>query len=219
MGAAGLAVVLSALAVGSCTPGDHPRAAPGGSGTSTSPAPSPRHVVEMDAEQVRSFELPTLVEFARQPDVVNVIRGKVAASRPLVSQPGNVVETILTVEVAEQRDEAGPRTVEVREQGGLVTVAQVRSDFEGKLGRELEPGELEAWADYRFNGMEHARVGEQVLIVVGSDPSGGESDYVGLARLRRAAGGAYEWPGRSPNPRWESSTAAESLLASPSPGA
>lgn len=180
-----------------------------------SAAPGPRHVVEMESERVRTFLVPTLAEFARGASVTNVIEGTVTATRPLVTQPANVVETILTVDVTRQRDDARPTTVEVREQGGLVQVAQVRSDFEGKLGRELEPGELDAWVDYRSDGEEHAEIGEQVLIVVGADTSRGRDAYVGLARLKVSRTGSYVWPGRSPNPSWETSVDADALLSPP----
>lgn len=180
---------------------------------SASAAPTPRHVVEMEGERVRPFLVPTLAEFTQDPFVTNVIEGTVTATRPLVTQPANVVETILTVDVTRQRDEDRPKTVEVREQGGLVKVSQVRSDFEGKLGRELEPGELDQWVDFRSDGAEHAAIGEQVLIVVGSDSDRSKDAYVGLARLKRSGDGGYGWSGRSPNPRWETAVDAEALLS------
>ncbi|MTB89662.1 hypothetical protein H9L21_14205 [Aeromicrobium senzhongii] len=164
---------------------------------------------------MRTFFVPTLAEFAHEASVTNVIEGTVTATRPLVTQPANVVETILTVDVTRQRDDSRPTTVEVREQGGLVQVSQVRSDFEGKLGRELEPGELDEWVDFRSDGVEHAGVGEQVLIVVGPDSTRGADAYVGLARLKGSRGGNYVWPGRSPNPSWETSVDADALLSPP----
>lgn len=216
-GAAGLVatVGLFLTTLSSCTTEDQPQAEPAerGESVSRSPGSKPRHVVEMDGDRLRTFESPTLIQFAQQPGVVNVVRGTVTKLHPVVSQPGNVVETILTVDVTEQRDDTRPTLVEIREQGGLVRVAQVRSDFDGKLGRELGPGELDEWVDFRFDGSENAGVGEQVLIVVGPDPSRGENAYVGLARLKRSSDSSYAWPGRSPNPRWTSSIDSALLLA------
>jgi hypothetical protein len=156
-----------------------------------------------------------------------VISGTVTASRPLVTAPANTVETILTVSVERQRDADAPEVVEVREQGGIVSVAQVRSDFEGKLGRELTDEELAETVDYEFNGIEHARVGDRVLVVVVDDASVPEEGaYVSLARLvqedtaaalsksasAKSGSTPFTWPGEAPNPAWESAVDAESLL-------
>ncbi|MDN3028197.1 hypothetical protein [Streptomyces sp. S.PB5] len=50
------------------------------------------------------------------------------------------------------RDAAAPdrEVVEVRGQGGVVSVAQVCSDFEGKLGRKLTDRELAETVDHEL---------------------------------------------------------------------
>ncbi|MFE7547507.1 hypothetical protein [Streptomyces gardneri] len=100
-----------------------------------------------------------------------MISGAVTATRPLVTEPAT--------------------TVAVREQGSVVSVAQVRSDFEGKLGRKLTDEELVETVDYSLNGIEHAQVGDRVLVVVADDASvQNEGAYVSLARL--VGGGAED---------------------------
>ncbi|MER7908590.1 hypothetical protein [Streptomyces sp. NPDC096068] len=178
--------------------------------------------VLLDGSLDRSYAAPSLAAFAQQARVVNVISGTVTATRPLVTEPAATVETILTISVEQQRDNSAPTTVEVREQGGVVSVAQVRSDFESKLGRKLTSAELAETVDYSFNGITHARVGDRVLVVVADDTSvQKEGAYVSLARLVKgdAAGGAsktsstqFTWPGEAPNPAWGSAVNAESLM-------
>ncbi|MET9671786.1 hypothetical protein ABZY68_01655 [Streptomyces sp. NPDC006482] len=181
------------------------------------------HTVRMEGSLIRAYSLPSLAAFARQAGVANVISGTVTATRPLVTEPATTVETILTIVVDRQRDTGAPTTVEVREQGGIVSVAQVRSDFEGKLGRELTEEELAETVDYRFNGIEPARVGDRVLVVVADDTAVQKKDgaYVNLARLVRegtaegvskASSTTFTWPGEAPNPAWESAVDLESLM-------
>ncbi|MGW3494782.1 hypothetical protein [Streptomyces sp. NPDC001020] len=183
---------------------------------------TPDHKVILDGALNRSYAAPSLAAFASQAGASNVISGTVTATRPLVTEPATTVETILTISVERQRDADAPATVEVREQGGVVSVAQVRSDFEGKMGRKLTDEELAETVDYQFNGIEHARVGDQVLVVVADDTSvQKEGAYVSLARLvREGATGAlakssstkFTWPGEAPNPAWESAVDVESLM-------
>ncbi|MFJ6214536.1 hypothetical protein ACIQGZ_14560 [Streptomyces sp. NPDC092296] len=182
----------------------------------------PDHTVRLEGALNRSYAAPSLAAFAHQAGVVNVISGTVTATRPLVTEPANTVETILTISVERQRDASAPTAIEVREQGGIVSVAQVRSDFEDKLGRKLTDKELAETVDYRFDGIEHARVGDRVLVVVADDTSVREEGaYVSLARLvRQDAAGTlskssstkFTWPGDAPNPAWESEVDVESLM-------
>ncbi|MFE2555745.1 hypothetical protein ACFXGT_06875 [Streptomyces sp. NPDC059352] len=191
-------------------------------GTATGSRDTADHTVPLLGDLVRSYAAPSLAAFVRQSRAVNVISGRVTATRALVTEPASVVETILTISVERQRDNRAPTTVEVREQGGIVTVAQVRSDFEDKLGRELTDEELAETVDYRFNGIEHARVGDRVLIVVAEDTSvQNKGGYATLARLvgedpagasSKASSTTFTWPGEAPNPAWESVVDAESLM-------
>ncbi len=190
-------------------------------GTAAGSRDTADHKVLLDGSLDRSYAAPSFAAFAQQARVVNVISGTVTATRPLVTEPATTVETILTISVERQRDKGAPTTVEVREQGGVVSVAQVRSDFEGKLGRKLTSEELAETVDYSFNGIEHAQVGDRVLVVVADDASvQSEGAYVSLARLVRgdAAGGLakasstkFTWPGEAPNPAWESEVDVEPL--------
>ncbi|WP_280862131.1 hypothetical protein [Streptomyces sp. SAI-144] len=188
---------------------------------------APDHKVVLDAALTRSYAAPDLASFVSQAGATNVISGTVTAIRPLVSGPANTVETILTVSIERQRDADAPTVVEVREQGGVVSVAQVRSDFEGKLGRELTDEELAETVDYQFNGIEHARAGDRVLVVVADDTSvQKEGAYVSLARLvqedtagalsksasSKSSSMPFTWPGEAPNPAWESVVDVESLM-------
>lgn len=179
--------------------------------------------VRMVGTPTRPYSLPSLAVFARQARVANVISGTVTATRPLVSEPATTVETILTISVERQRDASAPTTVSVREQGGIVTVAQVRSAFDGKLGRELTDEELAETVDYRYNGIEHARVGDRVLVVVADDTAVQKKSgaYVSLARLvgegtaegaSQASSTTFTWPGEAPNPAWESTVDVDSLM-------
>ncbi|MFB6517879.1 hypothetical protein [Streptomyces sp. NPDC056401] len=182
------------------------------------------HTVHAEAALTRDYNVPTLAEFARQPLNSNVIRGTVTATRSVVTPPANIVETILTVSVERQRDGSAPTTAEVREPGGVVTVAQIRSDFESKLGRKLTDKELAQTADYRFNEIEHAKVGDLVLIVVADDPSTEKAGaYTSRARLAlegasiagKTSGegsGKFTWPGKPMNPKWESGVDTDSLM-------
>lgn len=182
------------------------------------------HTVHAEAALTRDYNVPTLAEFARQPLNSNVIRGTVTATRSVVTPPANIVETILTVSVERQRDGSAPTTAEVREPGGVVTVAQIRSDFESKLGRKLTEKELAQTADYRFNEIEHAKVGDLVLIVVADDPSTEKAGaYTSRARLvldgasiaGKTSGGTsgkFTWPGKPMNPKWESGVDTDSLM-------
>ncbi|WP_405859254.1 hypothetical protein OG361_32575 [Streptomyces sp. NBC_00090] len=191
-------------------------------GTETGSRDTADHTVPLIGTPVRSYAAPSLAAFVRQSKAVNVISGTVTATRPLVTESAAVVETILTISVERQRDTGAPTTVEVREQGGIVSVAQVRSDFEGKLGRDLTDEELAETVDYRINGIEHARVGDRVLVVVAEDTSvQNEGGYVSLALLvgedaagasSKASSTKFTWPGEAPNPAWESVVDAESLM-------
>ncbi|MFE2291452.1 hypothetical protein [Streptomyces sp. NPDC059452] len=201
-------------------------------GATTDSSDAPDHKILIDAALVSSYSAPSLAAFVSEAGATNVISGTVTASRSLVTGPANTVETILTISVERQRDADAPTTVEVREQGGVVPVAQVRSDFEEKLGRELTDEELTERVDYQFNGAEHARVGDQVLVVVADDASVREEGaYLGLARLVRedepgalsksssaksssgkSGSAKYTWPGEAPNPDWEGAVDVESLL-------
>ncbi|MFJ6463598.1 hypothetical protein ACIQM0_21665 [Streptomyces sp. NPDC091387] len=193
-----------------------------GTAAGSSDAADPDHKVLLDGALNRTYAAPDLAAFAEQSGAVNVISGTVTATRPLVTEPATTVETILTVSVEEQREAGAPTTVEVREQGGVVTVAQVRTDFEDKLERKLTAKELAETVDYQFNGVEHARVGDRVLVVVGDDTSvQKEGAYVSLARLvqkdvagptSRSAATKFTWPGEAPNPAWEKSVDANSLM-------
>ncbi|MFE1837287.1 hypothetical protein [Streptomyces sviceus] len=151
----------------------------------------------------------------------------VTASRPLVTEPANTVETILTISVDRQRDTSAPRVVEVREQGGVVSVAQVPSDFEGKPGRKPTDKKLAETVDYECNGIEHAQVGDRVLVVVADDTSVQKKGaYVSVARQvqedtasavsksasAKSSSTKFTWPGEAPNPAWENEVDAESLL-------
>ena len=178
-------------------------------------------MVQLDGALTRIYAAPTLEAFTANPAVTNVIRGKVTASRPQVTQPGNVVETILTVDVSAQREPGGATTVEVREQGGVVTMADVRSDFETRLGRKLTGKESSQTVDFRFNAIRHAAVGDEVLIAVGPDTSSKAANaYVSLARLEASAPDsgrgsgvpAFVWPGESPNSAWAPVVDASTLL-------
>lgn len=180
------------------------------------------HQVLLDGALNRTYTAPDLAAFTEQSGAVNVISGTVTATRPLVTEPATTVETILTIAVEKQREAGAPTTVEVREQGGVVTVAQVRSDFESKLNRKLTAKELAETVDYQFNGAAHAHVGDRVLVVVGDDASVQEEGaYVSLARLvqkevagpsARSTGTQFTWPGEAPNPAWEKSVDADSLM-------
>ncbi|MFD0318017.1 hypothetical protein [Streptomyces flavalbus] len=174
------------------------------------------HIVNAEAALTLDYEAPTFAEFARQPLTSNVISGTVTATRTVVTPPANIVETVLTVSVGRQRNPKGATTVEVREPGGIVTVEQVRSDFEDKLGRELTEEELAETADYRFNGVEHAKVGDRVLIVVADDPATDEKNsYTSRARLVPAgpAGSKkFTWPGKAMNPKWEDTVDVDSVM-------
>lgn len=189
----------------------------------SAPLKTPDRVVRLDGSLVRSYAAPSLAAFVRQAKAVNVISGTVTATRPLVTPPIDTVETILTISVERQRDASAPTTVEVREQGGVVPLAQVRSVFEDKLGRKLTAKELAETVDFRFNGIEHARVGDRVLVVVANDASVQKKGaYVSLARLvqedtagtlaKSSSAARFTWPGDAPNPSWERAVDAESLM-------
>lgn len=211
-----VAGIMLPLALSACSSGAE------GSQAAGSPGTADRRVRLEGSLDRTYYTAPSLAAFARQPRVVNVISGTVAATRPLVTPPINTVETILTVTVERQRDKSAPTTVEVREQGGVVTVAQVRSDFEDKLGRKLTSAELAETIDYSFNGATHARVGDRVLIVVADDDSvQKEGAYLSLARLVKgdATGGLtkanstkFTWSGEIPNPAWEREVDVEPLM-------
>lgn len=79
--------------------------------------PEADHIVRLSGALTRPYFLPTLATFASDPMVSNVIVGEVTASRSTVSQPGNVVETILSIKVDQQRNTKAPTAVTVREQG------------------------------------------------------------------------------------------------------
>jgi hypothetical protein len=204
----------------------------GGSDTADVASPKPRvaatapvgeadHVVRLDGALTRIYSAPTVEAFTQDPAVTNVIQGKVTKSRPQVTQPGNVVETILTVDVSAQREPGAPTTVEVREQGGVVTMADVSSDFVARLGRKLTSKEKSQTVDYRFNAIRHAAVGDEVLIAVGpDDASKAPNAYVSLARLEasapdsggRSGASKFAWPGESPNEAWAPVVDASALL-------
>ncbi|WP_415948200.1 hypothetical protein [Streptomyces sp. KLOTTS4A1] len=179
------------------------------------------HTVRLEAALTRQFDTPSLAAFAGQPGISNVISGTVTATRSVVTGPENTVETILTLSVERQRNPLAPKTVQVREQGGIVTVEQVRSDFEGKLGRQLTKKELAETVEYVFNGIEPASTGDRVLIVV-ADDTDTKGHYIGLARLKAAAGAdaahkssgtEFGWPGKRPNSAWEKTVDADALLS------
>ncbi|MGW6396290.1 hypothetical protein ACWFR1_38640 [Streptomyces sp. NPDC055103] len=194
----------------------------GGGGSATGSRAVADRTVRMEATLNRTYSLPSLAVFAHHAGVANVISGTVTATRPLVTEPAATVETILTIAVERQRKTGAPTTVSVREQGGIVTVSQVRSHFDGKLGRELTEEELAETVDYRFNGIEHARVGDRVLVVVADDTAvqKKEGAYVNLARLVREGTAeepkegstTFTWPGEALNPAWESVVDVESLM-------
>ncbi|HPU12719.1 MAG TPA: hypothetical protein PLQ19_02885 [Aeromicrobium sp.] len=178
------------------------------------------HVVTMIGDRIRIYADPTLEQFVEEEMIANVLVGQVTKTEAVVSQPGNHVETILTVQVAAQRN-GGPTTVYVRERGGVVPLSKVRSDFEGKLGRVLADGELEKLVDYRVEDVEHAAQGDEVLLIVATDDSADRpGSYVSMGRLVRRAGdrgidpveATYEWAGMSPNEAWVKSVVAKDLL-------
>ncbi|MBX9422917.1 hypothetical protein [Streptomyces lateritius] len=197
------------------------QSAPSRGAAAGSPETADRKVL-LEGSLDSSYAAPNFAAFVRKPHVVNVISGTVTATRPLVTPPANTVETILTISVERQRDKSAPTTVEVREQGGVVTVAQVRSDFESKLGRKLTSAELAETVDFSFNGAAHARVGDRVLVVVADDDAvQKEGAYVSLARLAKedVAGGLskvnstkFTWLGEIPNPAWERTVDVEPLM-------
>ncbi|MGW1013729.1 hypothetical protein ACWD4X_27280 [Streptomyces termitum] len=215
LGAAAAGLVLP-LALAACSggaggsPGKDPAGPPGAAD----------RTVRVEVDLNRSYGVPSLAAFARLARVDNVISGTVTATRPLVTPPADHVETVLTISVERQRKKGAPATAEVREQGGVVTVEQVRSSYEGKLGRELTAAELAETVAYRVNGVVPARVGDRVLVVVADDASVRKPGaYVVLARLVRAdatgAGAAsapFTWPGEPPNPAWEREVDGEALL-------
>lgn len=186
---------------------------PAGMSAQVAPSPSSQEVkakydVQATGTLIRQFSLPTFAEFVQDPHVSNVVVGTVEASRATVSQPGNAVETILTIAV-ESSKESSKVTVTAREYGGIVNVGQVRDDFESKLGRKLTKKDLAEKVDYQWEGVPHAQIGDQVLLAVTEDASGA-ADYTTLTRLAStapAASGAdstsFDWPGEPPNPAWD----------------
>lgn len=70
--------------------------------------------VQTEGAPIRQFWLPTFAEFVQDPHVSNVVVGTVEASRTTVSQPGNAVETILTIAV-ESSKESSATTVTARD--------------------------------------------------------------------------------------------------------
>jgi hypothetical protein len=220
--AAGLLVIPLSLAA--CSQGGSDDADVASSGprvSATTPIGQPDHVVQLDGALTRIYSAPTVEAFTQDPAVTNVIQGKVTNSRPQVTQPGNVVETILTIDVSAQRESGAPTTVQVREQGGVVTMADVSSDFVARLGRKLTSKEMSQTVDYRFNAIRHAAVGDEVLIAVGpDDASRAPNAYVSLARLEasapdsagRSGASTFAWPGESPNAAWAPVVDASALL-------
>jgi hypothetical protein len=165
-----------------------------------------RYQVQAEGAMIKQFSLPTFAEFVHDPYVSNVIVGTVEASRTTVSHPGTAVETVLTITVEDSKESTG-QTVTAREYGGIVTVEQVRDDFEAKLDRKLKK-ELTETVDYQWEGVPHAHVGDRVLLAVTDDASDA-ADYLTLTRLvstdtatSRAASASYDWDGEPPNPAW-----------------
>ncbi|MEU5220006.1 hypothetical protein AB0G79_27975 [Streptomyces sp. NPDC020807] len=179
------------------------------------PAVRADRTVDSIVSRTRPFGLPTLVEFARDDHVVNVISGTVTATRVQVMEPGASVVTILTVAVERQRETGRPTTVTVRENGGIATLAQVRSGFEGKGFPEPSEEELAETTAHRIDGIELSCVGERVLVVVADDTATQKKQgaYSSLVRLvRKGNSPTYTWPGKAPNPKWERTVDIESLM-------
>lgn len=173
-----------------------------------------KYQVTAEGSLIRQFSLPTLAEFVRDPYVSNVIVGTVEASRTIVLQPDNSVETVLTVAVEDSKVSTA-KMVTAREYGGVVSVEEVRDDFESKIGRKLAKKELSEKVEYHSEGVPRAQVGDRVLLAVADDGSG-LADYTVLTRLESAASTAtrsaevsFEWPGEPPNPAWRGVTPAD----------
>ncbi|MEU5214920.1 hypothetical protein AB0G79_01800 [Streptomyces sp. NPDC020807] len=184
----------------------------------------------MQGTRNRTYSAPSFAAFTRYPHVTNVISGTVTALRAEVSDPEGaaMVHTVLTIDVESQRKAGAPTTAYVREGGGVVTVEQVRATFEDKMRRKLTKKELDQKIDYRYEGTEHARVGDHVLVVVTEDSSVRRPDaYSLLARLvdrrdgipsgsgapAKAASVAFTWAGEAPNAAWEKTVDADSLAS------
>lgn len=165
----------------------------------------PDEVVEVSGVLIRPYSLPTLEEFVRTEGVKDVVIGTVVSSESLVLEESLTVTTRVGVKVTESRSGVANGEISVIEQGGLVTKRQVREDFESKSGKTLSREELDETVDYQVAGVEHAQIGDNVLLVLGQqEPAarGNSDEFFTYVRLVEADNGEFIWPGKAYNDKW-----------------
>lgn len=184
--------------------GSSPAAVPASPDAPADPRPetSPDIVVDAEGSRIRQFGLPSLRDFMSDPYITDVVYGVVQNTRTIVTGDALQVETISEVKVLSGRHRLPGDVIIVREAGGVVPLAQVRADFEGKDQRPLTEEDLGRTVDYTYEGAEHPQLGETSLFAL---TNAGGDDYGSVLRLVTVAG-ALRWPGTPPpNPQWDES--------------
>lgn len=159
----------------------------------------------VDGAMVDAYDAPSLKNFGRSKYVSRVVEGVVQSTEVVVSQPGSEVHTVLTVLTDPPADGAKPEVITTREPGGVVSVGQVREEFEGHIPDEEIDAHINDQIDYIYADQPHSTVGEHVLLFL----AGPDGDYHSAATLtRKGDATSYTWPGEPLVQEWSSKISA-----------
>ncbi len=163
------------------------------------------YVLEMEGVLSTPYFLPSLDEFAKSALVTDVVAGTVESTRTYVMGTGDDVYTDVALRVRSARSASPGSLVTIRESGGIVTLDQIKSNFEGRLTGEEIQRQADKTVDMKIAGQAHSQKGDRVLFFVGgrtTDPGG----QFAVARMVDATGsGEYRWMGEAFNHDWISS--------------
>lgn len=200
-----LALTVSSVGALSACQSASPDASPVGERTVANKFQIPSRVTAEGA-LAAPYSARSLGEFARSGFVTRIVKGTVANVQTVVT-----ADTAVFTEVTIRVDNPGAGESEVlvtRETGGVVTLGQVREDFEGRVPEEVLDAEADRLIEYAVaGGAPHSEVGQQVFAFLGGDPNAG--GYFTAASLVKAKDSAFQWPGSRPNPAWETSVTAQ----------
>jgi hypothetical protein len=88
-----------------------------------------------------------------------------------------MAKTLLTVSVKRSRPKNLPATIEVWEDGGYVRASDLAKQDADKFP-QAEAGTEDGWVEFVFEGAEHPKVGQAVLLFLNKNPNPGyESSY------------------------------------------
>ena len=156
----------------------------------------------MDGALTVPYSLDNLDEFAKSSIISDVVVGTVIATKTYVVEPGAEVYTDVVIEVTSARTAEPGSRITIRENGGIVTLAQVKSVMEGRLSAEEIRKQADTTIDFSIKNQPHTQKGQSVLFFVGGQVSDPGGQYAAARMIDEKDDGQYSWMGEPFNDAW-----------------